>query len=200
MAIDRVRLQREGAVAAHVEQGYQAYRSGAYALAERHYRAQLASEPANRDALLGLAAIALKQGRPEQARERYRRLLAANPADGAVEVALLSLAGDGETELREGRLKALLETTAGAEAAAALGQLMADQQRWQEARSYYALASRAAPRQADLAYDLAVSLDALGERRQAALGYAAALALPAQGRSFDPAAARARQLALEALP
>jgi len=77
----------------------------------------------------------------------------------------------------------------------ALGNLFASQSRWNEAQVQYFEAYRLDPASADLAYNLAVSLDHLQQPRLAAEYYARAIeSARSQAAQFDPAAA-ARRLA-----
>jgi len=75
----------------------------------------------------------------------------------------------------------------------ALGNQLAQQERWGEAQQQYFKAFSADPENADFAYNLAVSLDHLRQTKLAAEYYQRALSLgAARGASFDAAAARAR--------
>ncbi|MGQ5522820.1 tetratricopeptide repeat protein [Chitinimonas sp. PSY-7] len=185
-----VRTPPQTGVAVLVSQAYQAFEQGDYVRAGQLYRQQLGQEPKNRDALLGLAAVALKQGRFGDARAIYQRLLSDNPHDALAQAALASLAQDNGTEDSESRLKHLYAERPGADVAAAMGSLLAKQGRWREAQDYYFKAHNADPEQPDHAYNLAVSLDALGERRLASTYYQRALDLAEKKpASFDLIAA-----------
>ena len=74
-----------------------------------------------------------------------------------------------------------------------LGNLYASQRHWQQAQAAYYEAHRLDPGSGDIAYNLAVSLDHLGQSRVAAGFYRRALEA-ARGRAaqFDPAAAARR--------
>ncbi|PHV11068.1 tetratricopeptide repeat protein [Chitinimonas sp. BJB300] len=185
-----IRNQPQAGVAVLVNQAYQTFEQGDFTKAGELYRQQLGLEPKNRDALLGLAAVALKQGRLGEARAAYQRLLSDNPRDALAQAALTSLAQDNDAENSESRLKNLYTERPSADVAAALGSLLAKQNRWREAQDYYFKAHTADPDQPDHAFNLAVSLDALGERPLARTYYQRALDL-AQKKpaSFDPIAA-----------
>ena len=142
----------------------------------------LRHEPRNRDAFLGLAAVAARAGRWDEAAEFYARILAFHPTDPIAQTALISI-GASDEERRESRLKALLlEEPRAAYLHFALGNLYAEQSRWSEARLSYFNAHRFDVSNPDFAYNLAVSLDHLLERGSALDFYREALAL-AQGRS-----------------
>src|SRR5262249_35408010 len=76
-----------------------------------------------------------------------------------------------------------------------LGNLYASQSRWGEAQAEYYEAYRLDPGSSDILYNLAVSLDHLGQRRLAAEHYARALEAAKERRAQFDAAAVARRLA-----
>jgi tetratricopeptide (TPR) repeat protein len=178
-----------------VQSGYTAYEAGDLALARASYEQALRDEPANRDALLGLAALDVRAGRYEAAEALYLRVLQADPRDPQAQAALLSLrAGRSDPLATESRVKSLLATQADAPALNfTLGNQLAQQSRWAEACEQYLKAFGAEPDNADYAYNVAVSLDHLHRSREALDYYRRALALArTRGASFDPAAAQAR--------
>jgi tetratricopeptide (TPR) repeat protein len=178
-----------------VQSGYTAYEAGDLAGARASYEQALRDEPANRDALLGLAALDVRAGRYEAAEALYLRVLQADPRDPQAQAALLSLrAGRSDPLATESRVKSLLATEADAPALNfTLGNQLAQQSRWAEAYEQYSKAFGAEPDNADYAYNVAVSLDHLHRPREALEFYRRALALArTRGASFDPAAAQAR--------
>jgi Tfp pilus assembly protein PilF len=183
------------AVNPSVQVGYDAYMAGDLAKARSAYAQALRDEPANRDALLGLAALDVRVGRLEAAEALYLRILEDNPRDAEAQAALLSLrAGRSDPLATESRIKSLLAAEPAAHALNfALGNQLAEQSRWAEAQQEYLKAYTAEPDNADFAYNVAVSFDHLHDRRQALEYYQRAVALARErGASFDPAAARAR--------
>jgi Flp pilus assembly protein TadD len=182
-----------------VAAGYAAYQAGDMERARASYQAALADEPANRDALLGLAAVETRAQRFEAAAALYRRLLVADPRDAHAQAALLALrAPQTDPVSTESRLKALLAT--GPEEGVlyfTLGNQYAQQSRWPEAQQAYARAAALEPENPDYLYNLAVSHEHL-RRPEAALGlYRRALILGLERpASFDPSAAQARVQAL----
>ena len=179
-------------VAASLQQAYRAFLAGDGESAAQAYRTALRHEPGNRDARLGLAAIATRAGRWEEAAGHYARLLVSHPADTVARAALIAI--DERDPVRgESRMKALLRT----EPRAAylhfnLGNLYAAQSRWPEAQQSYFNAYRFDRGNADYAYNLAVSLDHLSQS-QSALGlYREALVL-SQSRPAGFTAAAVRQ-------
>ena len=180
-------------VAALIERGYEAFRAGDAESAAEAYRAALVHEPRNRDAVLGLAAVAARADRWEEAAGHYARVLASSPADTVARAALIAI--DEQDPARgESRLKALLwSEPRAAYLHFSLGNVYAAQSRWPEAQQSYFNAYRFDDGNADYAYNLAVSLDHLSRRERALDFYREALAL-AQSRpgSFETAAVLAR--------
>lgn len=183
-----------------VQSGYDAYLKGDFAAARADYESALKEEPANRDALLGLASIDFRTGRLEAAEARYLRLLQLDPGDPHAQAGLIALrARQLDPVATESRLKNMLASNPEAGVLHfSLGNQLAQQGRWGEAQSEYFKAFAAAPANPDFAYNLAVSLDHLRKEQLALEYYRRALAL-ADGRiaSFDVDAARARVAQLE---
>jgi len=179
-------------VTAALLNAYQAYQRGDYLTAAQGYREVLSQDEHNRDALLGLAAIAQQQGQDEVAQDYYHRLLVLNPRDPTAQAALLSYAPDAGD--RESRLKTLLAEHPRASALHfALGNYYADQSSWGDAQQYYFNAHALEPTNAQFTFNLAVSLDHLGQRKLAAQYYQQALQLDTFGNSgFDHAQAQQR--------
>ncbi len=163
-----------------IQRGYRAFQAGDYSQAESSYRSVLYRYPDNRDALLGLAAIAVRRGRIQEADRYYRQLLKLNPKDSVATAALLSLQG-AAGEITEAQVKLLLDQEPNApHLYFSLGNLYARQARWAEAEQAYFQASSLDPRNPDFAFNLAVSLDRLGQTEAALECYRRALALAQQ--------------------
>jgi tetratricopeptide (TPR) repeat protein len=178
-----------------VSAAYAAYTAGDLASARSDYEQALRDEPANRDALLGLAAVDVRSGRYEAAEATYLRLLLADPRDAHAQAALIALRGGrGDPVAAESRVKSMLADNPGAHVLNfTLGNQLAQQGRWAEAQAEYFKAFSAEPENADFAYNLAVALDHLRQPKVALEYYRRALALAkARGAGFDLAAAQAR--------
>ena len=178
-----------------VASAYAAYQAGNLQGARNDYQQALREEPANRDALLGLAAVETRAQRFEFAADIYGRLLQADPRDPHAHAGLLALRGQAADPVAvESRLKTLL--AADPEAGVlhfALGNHYVRQQRWADAQQSYFRAATSDPDNPDYAYNLAVSLDHLRQPGPALDSYRRALSL-AQERSasFDPSVVRER--------
>ena len=156
---------------------WQAYRDGDFATAWQLYGAVLQRDNKNRDALLGMAAIARQQGQDNVAAKYYSRVLSLDPRDPQAHAGMAALAsGDGATT--ESKLKLQLSFRPDApELHFALGNLYAEQLRWSEAQPAYLNAYNRNPDDAQFAFNLAVSLDHLGQNKQATQLYQKALQL-----------------------
>ena len=132
------------------------------------YHQALQREEKNRDALLGLAAIAVRELRFDSARDYYQYLLKLNPKDSLALSGLSNLHHTSRPDLDESQLKLLLkEQPQSSHLHFSLGNLYAAQKRWPEAQSSFFNAWAADNTNADFSYNLAVSLDHLGKHKQA---------------------------------
>lgn len=193
----RITRTRHAAIHPGVAAGYQALQAGDVASARRAYLSALRDEPRNVDALQGLAAIALREGRERDAAGLYRRILEIAPRDAHALAALANLPGADENS--ESELKSLLAAQPDAASARfALGNVLAAQQRWREAQQAYFDAYNDEPGNPDYLFNLAVSLDHLHQSALAAQYYRAAIDAARQHpAAFDPALARQRLADIE---
>lgn len=173
--------------------GYNAYQAGDLVSARQQYQAVLRQDANNRDALLGMAAVAAREDQLEQAAATYARLLDLDPNDNDA-LAGLSSVRQGDPGQSEGRLRRMLDKhPESAPLLFSLGNLYARQGRWPEAQQHYFRAYSAAPGNADYAFNLGVGLDRLNQGKLARTYYQRALELAQQGTvSFDRAVAAAR--------
>lgn len=172
---------------------YQAYQRGDYVTAAQGYRQVLGKDTLNRDALLGMAATSQQQGQDEAAQHYYRQLLVLDPRDPIAQAALLAYAPD-DSGNSESRLKQLLaEQPRSGALHFALGNVYAEQSNWSEAQQAYFNAQTLEPNNAQFVFNLAVSLDHLGQGKLASQYYQQALQLDASGKSgFDRTQAEQR--------
>ncbi|MBK8115989.1 MAG: tetratricopeptide repeat protein [Candidatus Accumulibacter sp.] len=178
---------------------YQAWQADRLDDARHGYEQVLRSDARNADALLGLAAIAVRQGQPERAHDLYQQVLESDPNDVTAQAALINLRGQGDAGQSESRLKTLLASQADSSAVPfALGNVYARQGRWSEAQQAYFQAYALEPDNADLLFNLAVSLDHLRQHKLAVQYYRMALSAAETRRgAFDRNAAGKRILELQ---
>jgi len=162
---------------------YRAFMAGDTTAARGHYQRVLRQEADNRDALMGMAAIAISRGQAAEAGAFYARLLELDPTDAEAGTGLASIERSDPAQA-ESRLKKVLAASPNtASAHFALGNVYSQQSRWNEAQQAYFNAFAAAPGNADYAFNLAVSLERLGQEKLALDYYQKALLLAQQGGS-----------------
>lgn len=176
-----------------LQNAWSAYQAGDLAAARQQYDMALLQEPNNRDALLGSAAVAIKERNGQQAASNYVRLLELNPNDPEALSALVALR-PGDLAQAETKLKGILRTTPeSGPVLFTLGNLYAKQGRWSEAQQAYFRAFSATPTNPDYAFNLAIGLDRLNQGRLAQDYYQKALNLAQSAPAgFDPNAVRRR--------
>ncbi len=158
-----------------LNQGYQAYLKGEFEQAAHLYQQILQHDARNQDALLGLAAVAQHRGTPQTAMNYYAQVLAIDPHNALANAGVSAFAS---AEERESQLKNWLhEQPDSASLHAALGNHYASEARWSEAQQAYFNAYRLAPNDAEVAFNLAVSLEQLGQGKLAVPYYQRALQL-----------------------
>lgn len=183
----------------HVLDAYQAFNRGDDAAAQQAYRQALLADVRNIDALLGMAAIAVRQGRQQDAVGWYQQVLQVEPRNGMAQAALLDLQGQADPLSSETRLKNLIsQQPEAAYLHAALADHYADQGQWPLAQQSYFQAHHLDAANPEYVFNLAVSLDQLGKSSLALQYYQQAQALLAgkdsPGVNQAQLAARIRQL------
>ncbi|HKO88629.1 MAG TPA: tetratricopeptide repeat protein, partial [Burkholderiales bacterium] len=162
------------------QQAYAAFQQGDFKSARDRYQAALAQDPLDRDALLGLAALAARSGQYAEAQGHYLKVLEADPRDPHAQAGLIAIGGLADAATAENRLKALLaQQPDAAFLHFALGNLYAAQNRWTEAQQAYFKAYVGEPSNGDYAFNLAIGLDHLRQGKAAAEYYQKALTLAA---------------------
>ena len=178
--------------------GFDNFNRGNFAAAKAEYESVVKAEPQNLEALHGLAAIAVREGRWNVADHFYERILVADPKDAAAMSAMINLHGQSNPVAAESRLKGIVsEQPESAAAQFALGNLYAGQQRWADAQQAYFKAYSADAENPDTLYNLAVSLEHMNQTKLAHQYYSLALeAAKRRPAGFDLAVAGARLAAL----
>lgn len=146
-----------------------AYEEGRYGEAKIQYVDALNLEANNRDALLGLGAIAVLEKERVKAREIYISLLQQDPRDPIAISAMSSLQGDGASlEADENYLIDMLQKNPDApHLNFALGNVYAKQDKWKSAQQSFFTAWQQDIDNADYIFNLAVCLDQMGKPQQA---------------------------------
>lgn len=167
-------------------QAYQHWQQGDNTAARHLYLEILQEERINRDALLGLAAIAVRQGQFDSARRYYTQLLQQNVKDKIALAGLVSLMGEMDSVAAESEIKTLLKDEPSASYLYfTLGNIYIQQTRWADAQIAFFNAYRLQNDNADYAYNLAISLDYLSEYTSAMTYYQRAIDLAAgRGAGF----------------
>ncbi len=171
---------------ATLTEAYQSYQNGDLKTAEQGYRRVLQRDARNRDALLGMAAIAQQQGQDATAIQYFKQVLILDPRDPVAQAGLAAFstadAADKETRLKV----SLAQSPQSSALNFALGNLYSEQSRWGDAQQAYFNALRIEPSNALFAFNLATSLDHLGQGKLAAQHYRMALQLDTTGNAgFD---------------
>jgi tetratricopeptide (TPR) repeat protein len=182
-----------------VMRAYDAYYAGKDNEAQKLYKQALQRDGLNVDALLGLGAIASRQGRTADAGGWYRKVLELDPKNTTALAAMADVQQLQDPQMGESRLKSLLAKSPNdANLNAALGNLYADQNQWSAAQQAYFEAYRL-NESADNAFNLAVSLDQMGKPKLALPYYQLALQMAQQSSAsnIDKAALEARIAAIQ---
>lgn len=174
-----IRRQTSGVtpVAPNLLSAYEALQQGDYARSRALYAEVLSGEPRNIDALLGMAAIAWKQGRAEEAGRHYSRVLDLDPRNAHAQTGLIAMLGIADPVAAESRLKQLIDREPTGFLYFTLGNLYAEQGLWPLAQNAYFQAAQFQPDNPDYAFNLAVGLEHLGKTNLALDYYRKALDL-----------------------
>ena len=181
---------------------YEAYNAGDDASAQKLYKQVLQRDVRNVDALLGLGAIASRQGRVADANGWFGRVLEVDPRNSMAQAALLdsnlqSNQAQGNEVNNESRIKNMLvKHPDDANLHVALGNLYAEQNQWPAAQQAY-FDAYSLNGSADNAFNLAVSLDQMGKPKLALPYYQRALEQATGTSGIDKAALEARIAAIQ---
>lgn len=179
-----------------LSRAYAAFQQGDLKIAQRDYSRVLQTDPTNRDALLGLAAIALQRYNSTQAQHYYQQVLKLYPQDTFAQVGLIDALGNRAPDYSESQLKSLLKNAPDAASIHfSLGNFYARQGQWNQAQAAYFSAYRYHNNHPDYAYNLAISLDQINQPQLALTYYQTALQLIQRQKvayNFNPQALQHR--------
>lgn len=182
-------------------QAFKAYQAGSYDAAESLYQGVLKSEPDNRDAHLGLAAIAINNQNRKAAYSHYVHLLELNPLDTLAMSSLIALSNSPDPVKDESAIKLLIQRDDSiSHLHFLLGNIYAKQKRWADAQQAFFDAYRLDSTNSDYMLNLAISLDQLGQYKTALDYYKSAIELPGNSASkLDTVSVNRRILSLSKL-
>lgn len=157
---------------------FSAFQNGDHERAITKYEEALQVFPDNRDALLGLGAIAAARGDYESALRFYARVLRKNPADSHARAALINLQDRSVLPGSESIVNTMLHDSPDTHFLHfTLGNVYAAGSRWAEAQQAFFDAYRLNSGNPDYALNLAISLDHIGQYAAALDYYTTALKL-----------------------
>ncbi len=192
----------EDALSEAIDRGYKAYQRGDLEVAKAAYREALEEDSNQRDALLGAAAVAVREGRQQDALGFYQQRLGRDPKDDYAQAGILALSVNGEQnpQLESELTQLLREYPDAAHLHFLQGSLYAARQQWDAAQLAFFEAWQRDTKNPDLAFNLAVALDHLNQPKEAVRFYQQALTLSnAHPITFSKEAIDRRIKELEAL-
>ena len=197
-SISVTKSQAQSGVNPTLMSAYEAYTEGKDSQAQKLYKQVLQLDVHSVDALLGMGAIAQRQGRAADANGWYGKVLEVEPRNNIAQAALIDNQPQGNAQNNESHIKSMLaKQPDDANLHAALGNLYAEQNQWPTAQQAYFDAYRLHA-SADNAFNLAVSLDQMGKSKLALPYYQRALTLAQTGSNgIDKAALEARIAAIQ---
>lgn len=190
--------QSAPAIHPNLTNAYNAYLAGNHQEAQALYKRVLQRDMRNVDALLGMGAIAEREGRTNDALGWYQKVLEVEPKNAiALSAYAANMVQDDQASVAKFR-KILQDNPNDANAHANLGAYYAGQSQWAEAQQSYFEAYRLNAT-AENAFNLAVSLDQMGKPALALPYYQQALAQVAASPSstIDISALQARITAIQ---
>ena len=176
-----------------ISNAYQLLQDGRMEDARRAYEKLRALEPRNPDVLLGLALIAQRQGRNDEAVQHYLKALEAEPKNAFAQASLTGMVARADPQAAETKFKSLIAQQPAAYLYFGLGNVYAAHGRWNDAQGAYFDAQRLEPDSPDYAFNLAVALEHINQPR-AALDYyqRAQKLMQNKSASFDVAQLKSR--------
>ena len=161
-----------------LKEAYAAALKGDMSRAQLLYQQVLSDQPKQLDALLGLAYIASQQHDMQRARELYEKVLRLDETNNIAQIGVLQTLSQQDPISRQQVLEALVaKQPTNPESQLALGHVLSEQGKWAAAQKAYFKAHSLNPNNTVMAYNLAVSLDSLGQFKAAETYYETALLL-----------------------
>ena len=181
-----------------IQEAFKAYQQGQYAIAKSFYLDVIKTEPDNRDAHLGLAALATLDNDRSSAYSHYVHLLELNPADALALNSLVALSNNPDPVSDESVIKTLIQKEGDLPYLHfSLGNIYAKQLRWAEAQQAFFDAYRLDTTNPDYVVNLAISLDHIGQYGTALDYYKTAIELSENNQArFDSGSVNNRILTL----
>ncbi len=177
----------------------QAMASGDLAGAATNYGAVLKASATDISALLGMASLSAIKGQLDQAQLYYEGVLAQSPQNINARAGLLSLADSSSLDVGSALQQLLRENPEKAFLHASLGDYYLKRSEWPAAQGSYFDAFSRDPKNANYAYNLAISLDQMAKPKLALQFYQQALSLEkATLSNFDSSVLVERIAALKA--
>jgi len=173
--------------------------SGDLVGAESNYGSVLETSPTNVVALLGMANLSAIKGQLDQAQMFYQRVLVQSPQNINARAGLLSLASSTSLDVGSALQQLLRESPEKAFLHAGLGDYYLKRSEWPAAQRAYFDAFSRDPKNANYAYNLAISLDQMAKPKLALQFYQQALSLEkSKPAHFDGSVLVARIAVLKA--
>lgn len=177
----RASVQSSSSGPSILEIAYQDLISGRLPEAGVAYGKALAVNPQERDALLGLAYIAQRQGRKEDALSLYKQVLRQEPGNVTARAGILSLNPSGDLQDFGNQSREVAEQNPDSAAAqSVLGHALVRQNLLADARVAFSRAMQLAPEVPRHAFNLAVAFDRLHNYEEAQRYYERAVSLMKQ--------------------
>jgi len=177
----------------------QSLSNGDLATAELNFSSVLKKSPANVVALLGMANLSAIKAQPDQAQLYFQRVLAQSPQNLVARAGLLSLANSSSLDVGSALQQLVRSSPEQAFLHASLGDYYLKRSEWPAAQAAYFDAFSRDPKNANYAYNLAISLDQMAKPKLALQFYQQALSLEkSRSAHFDKAVLVARITVLKA--
>jgi tetratricopeptide (TPR) repeat protein len=166
--IKKSRRVKTAAVRQKIEKANTLFLQGEIAKSAAIYKSVLRQNIFRREALMGLASIAVHNRQFEEARQTYKRILFLNPKDKDVKSRLISLREMDDPIFRVSQLKNMIQNEPdNFNLHFILGTIYITKEQWSEAKEAFMQAHTLERDHPDTVYNLAISLDHLKQPEEA---------------------------------